>query len=382
MQPIYLDHAATTPLRPEVREAMMPYVEETFGNPSSTHRWGRAAAAALDGARARVAAALGAEPSEVIFVRGGTEGDNLAVLGRFHAALEESGSPLVATTAVEHSAVRDALPEVERLGGRSIRIPVAPDGALDPDVLERVLDDPELSVLSVMWVNNEVGTVFPVPELAARTRAAGAVLHSDAVQAVGKVDVDLREVSVDLLTVTGHKIYGPKGTGALVVRKGTNLAPRIFGGGQERGLRPGTQDVAGAVGLAKAVELAVEEREEEAGRMEGLRDALEALLKERIPGLRVHGADGFRAPHILNVGIPDADPNVLLPALDAEGLAVSAGSACHSGASGVSGVLGAMYGPDLVGWAPVRYSLGRSTAEEDLEAAARITTTVVDRLRA
>lgn len=381
MEPIYLDHAATTPPRPEVREAMDPYLEGTFGNPSSAHRWGRAAAAALEGAREAVARALGAEKAEIHFVRGGTEGNNLAVLGRVEAELAAGRAPVVGISAVEHSSVRDLVPVVERMGGRVTPIPVSPAGLLEAEVLDELLRSPGVGLLSVMWVNNEVGTVLPVPELAPRARDAGVALHVDAVQAVGKVPVDLGEAPVALATLTGHKIYGPKGAGALFVREGTDLTPRLFGGGQERGLRPGTEDVAGAVGLARAVELAVEEQEAEARRLGALRDRLEDQLTERIPGLRVHGREGPRAPHVLHVGIPQVPRDGLLSALDLEGLAVSGGSACASGTPTTSPVLTALYGEEVRELAQVRYSLGRTTDEADVDAAAEVTETVVERLR-
>lgn len=381
MSSIYLDHAATTPMRPEVRAAMEPHLDSTFGNPSSTHRWGRRAATALDRARQKVARALGVEAEEVHFVRGGTEGDNLAVLGRAQAALAAGEEhPLVAISSVEHSAVRDLASPLEAMGCEVVRIPATPEGTLSEKILDRVLER-RPAVLSVMWVNNEVGTVFPIPELAARTRNAGICLHTDAVQAVGKVPVDLARTPVDLAVITAHKIYGPRSTGALVVREGTELAPRLFGGGQERGIRPGTQDVAGAVGLAEALRLAVEEQEEESRRLGSLRDELEGRLKERIPGLRVHGAEGPRAPHVANVGIPDADPGTLASALDVEGLAISTGSACASGSSRTSPVLRALYGEEAEKHAPVRYSLGRDTVPEEIGRAVEITVRVVERLR-
>lgn len=380
-EPIYLDHAATTAVRPEVREAMDPYLSSVFGNPSSTHRWGREAASALDRARRIVAEVLGAEPPEIRFIRGGTEGDNLAVLGRAEAVLAAGVErPLVGLSAVEHSAVRDLEAPLEALGCRVRRIGVGPDGALDTEALDEVLEE-GAALLSVMWVNNEVGTLFPVPEIAARAAATGTTFHTDAVQALGKVPVDLGAAPAHLAVITGHKICGPKGTGALFIRRGTELASRIFGGGQEGGLRPGTQDVAGAVGLAEAVRLAAEEREEEGRRLGTLRDRLEKGLTERIPGLRVHGGAGERAPHVSNVGISEVDSRALLPALDMEGLAVSGGSACSSGSVRTSPVLRAMYGEDASTHAPVRYSLGRTTREAEIDRAIEITTRVVERLR-
>lgn len=383
MQPIYLDHAATTPLREEVVAAMEPHLQGLSGNPSSTHGPGRRAAAALAEARARIADALGARPSEVVFVRGGTESDNLAVLGRAALARADGRRPLVVHTAVEHSAVRDACRAVEADGGRRIELPLSGTGRpVDGELHAALAAEPD--VLSVMWVNNETGTVLPVPDVAEQAAERGVALHTDAVQAVGKVRIRVDEVPVDLLTLTGHKIHGPRGMGILFVRDGVGLAPLIHGGGQERGLRPGTEDLAGAVGLAEAVVLAVQEREVTAGRLERLRSRLEDHVRERLPAISVHGADGPRAPHITNLGVPDVDQDLLLAALDMEGVAVSGGSACHSGASGGAGsshVLRALHGEAVRGRAALRFSLGRKTTEEDVDRAAEVTETVVRRLQ-
>lgn len=380
MDPVYLDHAATTPLREEVLAAMQPWQGEAFGNASSLHRWGRAAHAALEGARAEVAAALGARPAEIFFVRGGTESDNLAVIGSIRAKAS-SGRPVLVVSAVEHSAVLDAAAHVADLGVADVRVvDVSPDGALDLDALATMIEGREATV-SVMWVNNETGLTLPVADVARVARAHGATFHTDAAQAVGKVPVDLRDVPADLLTATGHKINGPKGTGVLFVREGTPLRPILFGGGQERGLRPGTEDVSGAVGFATALRLAVREREVNAARLSRLRDVLEAALAARIPGLRVNCAGGPRSPHVISVGIPDADGAALLMALDLEGIAASGGSACHSGASRGSHVIAALYGDDDPA-ATIRFSLGLRTTEADVLRAAETTGLVVERMRA
>lgn len=387
--PVYLDFAATTPVRAEVRAAMEPYLSEVFGNPSSVHAWGRAAAAALDDARAKAAAALGARASEIYFVRGGTESDNLAILGACRAWRAEGLEPTVVVSAIEHRAVLDASAAATARGlGRRVLLAVGPDGVLDTAPLDDILgagsgEGPLLA--SVMWVNNETGTVLPVPALAERfrkAREAGArvLIHTDAVQAVGKVPVRVDQVPVDLLSVTGHKIYGPKGTGLLFVRAGVSLHPLVHGGGQEGGLRAGTQDVAGAVGLAEALHLAVAEQEREAQRLAALRHRLEGRLMADIEALRIHGESGPRAPHIANVGVPDVDGAQLLMALDLEGVAASGGSACGSGTVKGSHVLEAMY-PDRGRYAAVRFSLGRSTTEEAVDRAAGVTARVLARLR-
>jgi cysteine desulfurase len=364
MQPIYLDHAATTPLRPEVREAMEPYLGERFGNPSSVHRWGREARVALEDARDRVAAALGASRREVVFTGGGTEADNLAVLGRWRAA-RRAGSPgPVVCSAVEHKAVLGAVREAGREGAEVVYLAVDEEGRVLLDAVDEALAA-RPSVVSVMWGNNEVGTLQPVAEIGARCRSAGVVFHSDAVQAFGKVRVRVDEVAVDLLTISAHKVGGPKGIGALYVRSGVEVVPLTHGGGQEWGLRPGTENVAAAVGFAVAAELAVREQEAEAARLAALRDRLEQGLKERVPGLVVNGGGAPRLPHLLDVSVPDVDQEAILVALDLEGIAVSSGSACQSGTVEPSHVLVAM-GRARENEASLRLSLGRTTTEEDV----------------
>lgn len=379
--PIYLDHAATTPVRPEVREAMAPYLSDVFGNASSVHRFGRAARAALESARERIAAVLGASPGEIYFVRGGTEGNNLALLGRARVAERAGRRPVVAYSAVEHKSVVGAAKEVAAGGGEAVEVAVTSSGLVDAESLDAALARrPE--VLSVMWVNNEVGVIQDVAAVGARCRDAGVVFHTDGVQALGKVPVRLDAVPVDLATFTGHKIYGPKGLGVLFVRDGVALRPLLHGGGQERGLRPGTEDVALAAGLAEAIALAVQEQEAEAARLVALRRRLEARLRNAMPDVIIFGDGAPRAPHIVNAGVPGVDLEVLLAGLDLEGIAVSSGSACQSGAVEPSHVLRAMLGENAEVPASVRFSLGRSTTEEEIDAAVSAMVRVVERLRA
>ncbi|MCH7562837.1 MAG: cysteine desulfurase [Gemmatimonadetes bacterium] len=380
MKPIYLDYAATTPVRDEVREAMGPLLSDEFGNPSSRHRWGRAAMARLEEARDRSAAALGVTPREILFIRGGTESDNLAILGRAAVWSARGEEPLVVVSAIEHKAVLEAAESVTRSGGECVVVGVGRDGTLDEDALRTALER-KPAIVSMMWVNNEVGVMLPVVEVAEMAHASGAVFHTDAVQAVGKVPVRLGDTEIDLATVTGHKIYGPKGTGLLVVRRGTEVAPRVFGGGQEHGLRPGTEDVAGAVGMSVAVELATREAEFEAKRLTIFRRQLEASLVAELGSITVHGAEAKRAPHILSIGIPQTDQEVMLAGLDLEGIAVSGGSACDSGAVVKSHVLLAMYGDDARG-ATVRFSFGHGTTADHIHAAAAATVAVVRRAEA
>ena len=374
---IYLDHAAATPLRPEVRGAMEPFLSGLFGNPSSVHRWGRAARRHLEDARERTAAALGTPPRTVKFVRGGTEAVNLAVLGMVESTLDDKGAapgppraPLLFRSAIEHSAVRESAAAAEARGCEVRILPVSPSGEVSlPDAAEVARLRPALA--SVQWVNQETGTVLAVEKVASWASASGVTLHVDAVQAVGKVPVDLRVVPVGLLSVSAHKLGGPRGAGALVVREGAQLHPRLFGGGQEGGVRPGTEDVAGAVGLAHAIEIAVAELPMEAARLGRLRDRLEAAILERLPGVRIHGGEGARAPHISNVGIPGLPRDVLPSALDLAGVGVSAGSACRSGSVEVSPVLMALYGDEAASVAPLRLSVGWTTTEAEVEEAAR-----------
>ena len=381
MDPVYLDYAATTPMREEVRNAMSAYLSESFGNPSSIHRWGRVAEDALEQARDDVAGALGARSSEISFVRGGTESDNLAILGWCRAQKLEGRTPSIVVTVVEHQAVLEAAMNAENTGEAFVtRIDVSPEGGLDLDgVRENTRCD--TAIVSVMWVNNEMGLILPVHDVAEALDGTGGILHSDAAQAIGKVPVDVRESSVDLLSATGHKIYGPKGTGILFVRDGISIAPLIHGGGQERGLRPGTEDVAGAIGFAAAIKLAIEEQEPEAIRLKTLRNRMEWALSKKIVGLRINGGEWARAPHILSMGIPGIeDGNELLMALDLEGVAISSGSACSSGARKSSHVMAALYGPDDP-HANVRFSFGHQTTDQDVDQAVSVTIEVVARLR-
>ncbi|MGH7483053.1 MAG: cysteine desulfurase family protein [Longimicrobiales bacterium] len=377
-RPIYLDHAATTPVRAEVRAAMEPYLSEQFGNPNSAHRWGREARNALEQARHRVAAALGARRTEVFFTGCGTESDNLAVLGRARAARRAGEPDGVVCSAIEHKAVLNAAAAAAAEGSPLTLLAVDPTGHVPLDAVAEALDS-RPAVLSVMWGNNEIGTVQPVAEIGELCAEAGVCFHTDAVQALGKTRVRVDEAPCDLLAISGHKIGAPKGVGVLFARAGVDLAPITHGGGQESNVRPGTQNVAGAVGMAVAVELAASEMETEAARLSGLRDELETALRAAVPDLAVNGA-GVRLPHVLNVSFPGVDQEMILMALDLEGVAVSGGSACQSGGASPSHVLVAL-GRPASGEAWLRFSLGHTTTREDVrEAAARIPG-VVARLR-
>ncbi len=380
MQPVYLDYAATTPMRSEVREAMDPYLSDTFGNPSSRHRWGRKASAALEEARAIAAEALGSQPREIFFTRGGTESDNLGVLGRCRAISLKGGMPTLAISAVEHHAVYDTARWAEERGElRLVVLPIHSDGTIDLDPLRVALKDGP-TVVSVMWVNNEVGAVLPVPEIATLVEELGGTLHTDAVQAIGKVPVSTTDPGIHLLTATAHKIYGPRGTGLLYVREDTEVAPLLYGGGQEGALRPGTEDVAGAVGFATALRLAVEEQAEEAVRLQALLDAFENQVLAQIDDVRINAGAARRSPSICSLGIDGADGGLLLDALDVEGVAISGGSACASGSSAASHVISALFGPDDTR-ATVRFSFGRHSSEADVSRAVAVLADVVGRVR-
>jgi cysteine desulfurase len=376
MQAIYLDHASSTPVRDEVREAMLPLLSECFGNPSSMHRWGQESRAQLEEARARLARLIGAAPGEIVFTSGGTEADNLAILGRTRLL---PGAPVICS-ALEHRAVLAAARAAEEEGSPLHLLPPSAGGVLEASCLDGLLS-PGPAVVSVMWVNNEIGTVQPVEHLASRCEQAEIVFHSDAVQALGKLPIRVDEVPVSLLSLSAHKVGGPKGIGALFVRKGTRLRPLHFGGGHERGLRAGTENVAGAVGFALASELAEAERETEMRRLAALRGRLEEGLRAGIEGLLVNGAAAPRVASICNVSVPGADSEMLVLTLDMEGLAVSSGSACSSGAITPSHVLTALGLSAEIAGPSVRFSLGRTTKGSDIDRVLAVFPSLVERMR-
>ena len=381
----YLDNAATTPVRPEVLEAMLPYLgKETFGNPSSAHRFGRAARAGIEEAKRAVATALGAEPNQVVFTSGGTEADNLAIIGAALAARDRGGPFRVAVSATEHKAALAAAHAVKHLGGDEVILPVTASGQVENAALDKALER-GVAVVSVMWVNNEVGTVQPVAELANRCcdapPAPGVLFHSDAVQAFGKVPVSLRDVNCALLTISGHKIGAPKGVGALIVRDRKAVEAIIHGGGQQFGIRPGTENVPGIIGLGVAARLAAEEQQGLATRLGELRDELKRRLLAIVPDAVINGWQGERAPHISNVSIPGTDSEALLMHLDLAGIACSSGSACSTGAIEPSHVLTAMGVPRELGVAALRFSFGKDSTMEDVEAVTAALPRIVEKVR-
>ena len=381
-RPVYLDNAATTPVRPEVLDAMLPYLgSEAFGNPSSAHRFGRAARAGIEQARRQIAEPLGVEPNQVIFTSGGTEADNLAILGAAFAARDRGGPFRVAVAATEHKAVLAAAHAVAHHGGEEVILPVGRSGVVNDAAVDAALAR-GVAVVSVMWVNNETGTIQPVAALARRAGDAGAAFHTDAVQAFGKIPVSLAETPCTFLTLSGHKIGAPKGVGALVVRDRRAIEALIHGGGQQFGIRPGTENVPGIIALGKAAELAAAEQEEFARRAAALRDALEQRVRALVPDVVVHGTDAPRAPHIANLSIPGTDSEALLMHLDLAGIACSSGSACSTGSVEPSHVLTGMGVPRELGVAALRVSFGKGTTAEDCETFLDALPRIVEKVRA
>jgi len=375
--PVYLDHAATTPLRPEVLDAMAPYLGGIYGNPSSAHSFGRAAREALDDAHERLAQAIGGEAREIVFTSGGTEANNLALKGAAWAG--KSRGHRVVTTAIEHHAVGHPLSYLEHFGFEVVQVPVDRYGRVAPDDVEQAITE-RTTLVSVMLGNNEVGTLQPITEVAAVVRAhRGVLLHVDAVQAAPWVDLDVSSLGADLVSLSAHKAGGPKGTGALWVRRGTHLLAQQHGGSQERHRRAGTENVAGAVGIARAFELAAAERSSTVPRVRALRDRLlEALVALDEVELTGHPTD--RLPHIASIIVRGLDGPSAMLALDLEGIAVSTGSACTTGSTDPSHVLSAMGYPPEEAQGALRLSLGPATTDDDIDEAVRVVPAVLRRL--
>ncbi len=375
---IYLDHAASTPVHPEVRQAMLPYLDEYFGNPSSLHRFGRDARQAVDEARDKLAGALGAEPGEIVFTSGGTEADNFALIGAAMAG-RKRGKDHVITSAVEHHAVLETCRHLERIGFRVTYLPVDETGEVRLDALREAIDD-RTALVSVMYGNNEVGTLQPVEVIGEIAHGHGALFHTDAVQAFGYEPLNVRELPVDLLSVSSHKINGPKGVGALYVAKGVSLIPHMFGGSQELRRRAGTENVPGIVGFGKAAEIAAASRREHVEQARRCRDAMIRVWEKEGIDFVVNGHPRRHLPHILNVSFPGTETEILLMNLDLEGIACSSGSACTSGTLEVSHVLKAMNLPEEVLRSAVRFSFGRGNTMEEVTRAAETTARLVRRL--
>jgi cysteine desulfurase len=377
--PIYLDHAATTPVRREALDAMLPFLTESFGNPSSVHAFGRTARAALDEAHERVAAGLGVDPREIVFTSGGTEANNLALKGAAWAG-KARGHRIVASS-IEHHSVGHTLRYLEKFGFEVVEVPVDRYGRVDPEAVEAALTDRTILV-SVMLANNEVGTIQPIAEITRRVRTRkGIMVHVDAVQAAPYIDVQPRALDADLLSIGAHKFEGPKGVGALYVRGGTHILAQQHGGSQERHRRAGTEDVAGIVGLATAYELACAERGTTAKRLRALRARLSAAVLA-VDGTEATGHPTERLPGLLSIVVRGADGSAVTLALDLEGIAAAVGSACTSGSNEVSHVLTAMGYPEDEARGALRLSLGRTTTEDEVTTAAEVVPRVIRSIQA
>jgi cysteine desulfurase len=379
VQRVYLDHNATTPVHAAVVEAMTKVLREDFGNPSSVHHFGQRAKSAMDQARSSVASLIGADPSEVVFTSGGTESDNFAIRGAAEALDATRRRHLIATT-IEHEAVLNTLKALARRGRPTTLLRVDGTGIVAPDALKEALTD-DTAIVSVMHANNEIGTIQPILELARIAHDRGALLHTDAVQTAGKVTVDVKALEVDLLSISAHKFYGPKGVGALWIRRGLRLLPVLTGGKHERSRRAGTENVAGIVGMGVAATLAAAKIDEEAKRISALRDRLEEGVLRAVPGTIVNGTRSPRVPNTTNISFDRIEAESLLIALDLEGVAVSTGSACSSGTLEPSHVLKAMGFPPHRTQNSIRFSLGAANTEAEVDRVVAILPGIVDKLR-
>ena len=379
MTRIYFDHNATTPVDPVVADAVGGALREDFGNPSSVHAFGQRAKAGLDDARSAVAALIGSEPSEIVFTSGGTESDNFAIRGAAET-LEPMGRRHLVAGATEHEAVLNSLKALGRRGWNTTLVRVGPSGILTPNRLAEVIGD-KTALVSVMHANNEIGTVQPVAELAELAHQHGALFHTDAVQSVAKIPVDVRSLGVDLLSMSAHKFNGPKGVGALWIRKGTRLTAVLSGGRQERSRRAGTENVPGIIGLGLAAELARRKLDTEASRLTALRDRLEMGVLNRVPGTSVNGDRDRRVPNTTNISFDGVEAESLLIALDLEGVAVSTGSACSSGTLEPSHVLKAMGLSTHRTQNSIRFSLGAGNTPEEVDRVVALLPRVVEKLR-
>jgi len=379
MQRIYLDHAATTPTHPEVVKAMLPYYTDAFGNPSSIYSYGQEARGAVEEARTKVAELIGARSEEIVFTSGGTEADNLALKGVAYAN-EHKGNHII-TTSIEHHAVMEVCKLLAKRGLRITYLPVDEYGLVDPDDVKKAITDKTV-LISVMHANNEVGTIEPVEKIGKIAREAGVYFHTDAVQSVGRVPVNVDELEVNLLSISAHKLYGPKGVGALYVRKGTKLVPLMQGGEQENGHRPGTENVPAIVGLGKAVELAGQEIGKEAERLAYLRDKLIKGLVEKIDQIRLNGHPTGRLPNNVNVSVDFVEGESMILNLDLEGICASTGSACSSASLEPSHVLLALGIPPKQAHCSLRFTLGRKNTGADVERVLEVLPEIVAKLRA
>jgi cysteine desulfurase len=379
MKRIYLDYAATTPVHPDVLQAMLPYFTESFGNPSSIHSYGQESKEAIEKARIQVAELIGARSEEIIFTSGGTEADNYALQG-ICLANRNKGNHII-TTATEHHAVLETCKFLEKSGCDVNYLPVDKYGMVDPDSIRQAIK-PQTVLISIMHANNEVGTIQPVAEAGRIAHEAGVYFHTDAVQTVGHIPADVNGLGADLMSISAHKLYGPKGIGAFYVRKGVKLSPFIHGGGQEKGRRSGTENVAGIVGLGKAAEIAHREMAEEAARLTGLRDMFIAYLQQRIDDTYLNGHPVQRLPNNVNVSIKYIEGESILLNLDMKGICASTGSACSSGNLEPSHVLLSMGCSHEHAHGSLRFTLGKWTTEEELKKVLDVLPPIIEKLRA
>ncbi len=378
MRRVYLDHNATTPVHPEVYEAMQPFFQNHFGNSSSIHWAGREVRKYVEEARQKVAELLHAAPEEIIFTGGGTESDNMAIKGVAYS-WREKGNHII-TTQVEHHAVLHTCQFMERMGYEVTYLPVDNYGLIDLEFLRRSIR-PQTILVSIMLANNETGTIFPLQEIGEITREKGVILHTDAVQAVGKIPLNLQELPVDILSLSGHKLNTPKGIGAQFIRRGTKLFPLLHGGGQEYGLRAGTENIPYIVGLGKACEIVRRDFQQRVNHLRRLRDRLEQGIKDRIPDVVLNGHPTQRLPNTLNMSFVGVEGESLLLNLDLEGIAASSGSACTSGSLEPSHVLLAMGLPPEIAQSAIRFSLGWNNTEEEIDYVLEVLPRIVQRLR-
>jgi len=379
MNPIYMDYAATTPTDQRVVEAMLPYFGEIYGNPSSLHGFGQEARAAMEGARAKIAAFLGAKPAEIVFTSGGTESDNFAIKGVAWANRKKGDH--VITSAIEHHAVLETCRFLEKEGFRVTYLPVDGDGLVDPaDVVKAITD--RTILISIMHANNEIGTIQPIAEIGRIAKGKGICFHTDAVQTFGHLPFTVDEMNIDLLSASAHKLYGPKGMGLLYIRKGTRITPLVHGGDQESGRRASTQNVPGIVGFGKAVELAATTLHEEVVRLTSLRDRFIQGIFERIDGIRLNGHPTLRLPNNINLSVESIEGEGMILSLDMMGIACSTGSACSSSSLEPSHCLLAIGLPHELSHGSLRFSLGMYTKEGDIDAVLEALPQVVGRLRA
>jgi cysteine desulfurase len=376
---IYLDHNATTPVDPAAADAMTRALQDLFGNASSVHYYGQQAKAAIDDARSAVAALLGAEPAEIIFTSGGTEADNFAIRGAAEA-LELTGRRHLITSGIEHEAVLNTFKALAKRGWRTTVLPLDASGIVSPDRLRDAMTD-DTALVSIMHANNEIGTIQPIAELAAIAHLRGALVHTDAVQSAGKIPVNVRALGVDLLSVSAHKFYGPKGIGALWSKRGVRLSPFLSGGKQERNRRAGTENVPGALGMGIAATRAAQKMDAEAARLSALRDRLETGILSAVPNTDVNGSRDARVPNTTNISFDRIEAESLLIALDLEGVAVSTGSACSSGTLEPSHVLKAMNLSSHRAQNSIRFSLGASNTDEQIDRVISILPKIVVKLR-